>query len=209
MVLNLWVSNPRSLVEFWLRPEILAGLILLSPVGLWADCLERIPPQLLPIFLQETAHVPHWRNSICSQIRAESAWNPNAESHYRPNGVTCCIGLGQIAGPTWAQESPKVGCAGVSRTDPRCNIRVTVAYMGKLLTYFKCGLNTEEPWEITRACFNAGSGNINKERKVCRMKYGCEESRWYRNREDVCRRHSSNCEETRTYVQRIQRYIEE
>ena len=192
-----------------MRVSILAGLILLFPLSVQADCLDKIPLSLLPIFLEETAHVPEWREAICAQIRAESAWDPYAESHYRPNGVTCCIGLGQIAGPTWKQESPKVGCGGVSRTDPRCNIRVTVAYMAGLLKSFKCGLNTEEPWEITRACFNAGSGNINKERKVCRMKYSCEESRWFKNREDVCRRHPSNCDETRTYVHRIQRYIEE
>ena len=174
-----------------------------------ADCLKRIPPHLLPIFLEETAHVPEWRESICATIRAESAWNPEAESFYRPHGITCCIGLGQIAGPTWAQESPKVGCAGVSRTDPRCNIRVTVAYMGHLLKYFKCGLNTEEPWEMSRACYNAGSGNINKERKICKLKYGCQEAFWFENREEVCRRHPSNCDETRTYVRRIKRFMKE
>ena len=187
----------------------MSALALLSTAWVQADCLDKIPSPLLPIFLEETAHVPEWREAICAQIRAESAWDPYAESHYRPNGVTCCIGLGQIAGPTWKQESPKVGCGGVSRTDPRCNIRVTVAYMSKLLQSFKCGLNTEEPWEITRACFNAGSGNINKERKVCRMKYGCDEALWFGNREEVCRRHPSNCDETRTYVQRIKGFIEE
>ena len=174
-----------------------------------ADCQKRIPPHLLQIFLEETAHVPEWRESICSTILAESAWNPEAESFYRPHGISCCIGLGQIAGPTWAQEAPKVGCAGVSRTDPRCNIRVTVAYMGHLLKYFKCGLNTEEPWEMSRACYNAGSGNINKERKVCKLKYGCEEAFWFENREEVCRRHPRNCDETRTYVRRIKRFMDE
>ena len=31
-------------------------------------------------------------------------------------------------------------------------------------------------------------GNINKERRVCKLKYGCEETLWYGNREEVCRR---------------------
>ena len=174
-----------------------------------AKCLDRIPPELLPIFLEETAHVPHWRNAICSQIRAESAWNPEAESHYRPKGITCCIGLGQIAGPTWGEVSPGVGCAGVSRENPRCNVRVTVEYMRRLLGSYKCGQKAEEPWELSRACYNAGPGNINKERKVCRLKYGCEETLWYGNREEVCRRRPDACRETRTYVRRIQRYMGE
>ena len=196
-------------VEFCLKFVFMAALALLSAPWVQADCVDKIPAGLLPIFLEETAHVPEWRESICATIRAESAFDPFAESHYRPHGVTCCIGLGQIAGPTWAQESPKVGCGGVSRTDPRCNIRVTVAYMSFLLTYFKCGLNTGEPWEITRACYNAGSGNINRERKVCRLTSGCDDSLWFGNREEVCRRRPDACDETRTYVRRIQRFIEE
>ena len=71
-------------------------------------------------------------------------------------------GLGQIAGPTWNQQAPRVGCPGVSRTDPRCNIRVTVAYMASLLKSSYCGRNTDQPWEISRACYNAGLGNINR-----------------------------------------------
>ena len=197
-------------MELRLKLAILAGLIsLLSPVWVRADCLERIPPHLLPIFLEETAHFPHWRNSICSQIRAESAWNPEAESFYRPKGITCCIGLGQIASPTWGDVSPGVGCAGVSRKNPQCNIRVTVEYMRRLLGSYKCGRNADEPWEISRACYNAGPGNINKERKVCKLKYGCQEAFWFENREDVCRRRPSACKETRTYVRRIKKFMEE
>ena len=182
---------------------------LLSAPWVQADCVGKIPAHLLPIFLEETAHVPEWRDGICSQIKAESAWNPKAESFYRPRGVPCCVGLGQIAGPTWNQEAPKVGCPGVPRTDARCSIRVTVAYMASLLKSSYCGRNTDQPWEISRACYNAGLGNINKERKVCRMTYGCETALWFDNREEVCRRRPSACEETRTYVQRIQRYMDE
>ena len=210
MVNSLRFSDPRFTVEFWLKSAILVGLIaLLSPVWVRAGCMDRIPPNLLPIFLEETEHVPEWRNGICSQIRAESAWNPEAESFYRPLGVPCCVGLGQIAGPTWGEVAPGVGCAGVSREDPRCNIRVTVEYMRRLLGSYKCGRNADEPWEISRACYNAGPGNMNKERRVCRLKYGCEETLWFDHREEVCRRRASACRETRTYVQRIQRYMEE
>ena len=119
------------------RSALLAVLTyLLFPVWVQADCVDKIPAHLLPIFLEETAHVPEWREAICAQIRAESAWNPKAESFYRPRGVPCCVGLGQIAGPTWAQQSPKAGCPGAPRTDPRCNIRVTVAYMASLAQEF-------------------------------------------------------------------------
>ena len=52
-------------------------------------------------------------------------------------------------------------------------------------------------------------GNINKERRVCKLKYGCEETLWYGNREEVCRRKPSACRETRTYVRRIKRYMDE
>ena len=41
------------------------------------------------------------------------------------------------------------------------------------------------------------------------MTYGCETALWFDNREEVCRRRPSACEETRTYVKRIKRYMEE
>ena len=205
--------NKRCFLWGWFYVLLLFLLfVLLSTADAWSTpldgCLGRIPDALLGIFLDETAHVPEWREAICAQIEAESAWDEFAESHYRPQGITCCVGLGQFAGPTWNQEAPKVGCKGVKRTDPRCNIRVTVAYMAGLLESFKCGLHTEEPWEISRACYNAGLGNINKERKVCRMKAGCDQEYWFGNREGVCRRSESACNETRTYVRRIQRNME-
>ena len=33
-------------------------------------CIDQIPADLLPIFLEETAHVPDWREAICAQIKA-------------------------------------------------------------------------------------------------------------------------------------------
>ena len=210
MAHSLRFSDPRFTVEFWLKSFLLSGLIaLLSPVWVRASCLDRIPPEILPIFLEVTSHVPHWRNAICSQVWAESGFDPNAASYYFIRGEPCCIGLGQIARPTWSDVSPAVSCVGVSRTDPRCNLRVMVEYMRRLLGSYKCGRNAEEPWEISRACYNAGPGNINKERRVCKLKYGCQESLWFGNREEVCRRRPSACKETRTYVKRIKKYMEE
>ena len=41
------------------------------------------------------------------------------------------------------------------------------------------------------------------------MKYGCEETLWFDNRENACRRSISACHETRTYVRRIRDYAGE
>ena len=188
----------------------LLAFALVASVGSSAEatagCVDLIPADLLPIFLEETALVPDWRESICATLRAESAFDSDAESFYRPKGIPCCVGLGQIAAPTWKQVAPGVGCKGVSRKDPRCSIRVTVAYMAELLVSRYCGRGTDEPWAISRACYNAGMGNIDRERKVCRMTWGCEQEFWYDNRELVCRRSASACHETRTYVRRIRRF---
>ena len=135
-------------------------LLLLASIGSVqaSNCLESIPSDLLPIFMEETAHVPSWRDAICAQIKAESAFDTNAESFYKVDGVPCCVGLGQFALPTWNQVAPTVGCVGVDRRDARCNIRVTVKYMSNLLRSRFCGRDVYEPWEVSRACYNAGMG---------------------------------------------------
>ena len=188
--------------------KFLAFVLVVSVCGSIAEatCVDTIPADLLPIFLEETAHVPDWRESICATLRAESAFDRHAESFYRTKGVPCCFGLGQFAAKTWRQVAPTVGCGGVSRKDPGCWIRVTVAYMAELLVSRYCGRGTEEPWAISRACYNAGMGNIDTERKVCRMTWGCEQGLWYDSRELLCRRSESPCHETRTYVRRIRRF---
>ena len=176
-------------------------------------CLSLIPAALLSIFLTETVDRPEWRLPICAQIRAESAWNHLAESFFHRdygNGPEpCCVGLGQVEKRTWAEWRPRIGCDGVDSRDPKCGIRFTVAYLEGLHVNYRCK-TPDEPMEVAQACYNAGMGRIDKERRRCRLINGCDPDLWFDNleRPDVCQRSVSACNETRTYVRRIRSYQE-
>ena len=168
-------------------------------------CLLVIPTALLALFLAE---VPaEQRDRICPQIGTESSWNPDAESFYRVDGVPCCVGLGQAATPTWEEWAPRIDCAGIDRTEPRCAIRFVVRYMEHLQRTPYCRTAAAR-WEMAQACYNAGLGWINRERKRCRMMSGCDEDRWtgHVNRLDICKRARAACQETRHYVRRIREW---
>ena len=62
----------------------------------------------------------------------------------------------------------------------------------------------EDHWAATLAAYNGGSGNLKKEKNLCREtqaggRVGCLETKWYGNVEMTCIRTPANCAENRDY----------
>ena len=167
-------------------------------------CISLIPALLMPIFLAETAAVAGTDPArVCAQIRAESAWRPNASS-----GVA--HGLGQFTPPTWGDEAPKTrpSCAGVPSTDPTCSIRANINYMRQLDRRYRMSATADDQRRFAEAAYNMGMGWLDREKAKCRVRARCNPLRWYTHVEESCSRNPSSCEETRGYVRRIDSFLE-
>ena len=109
-------------------------LILVLSVGLVVSACgssrsevlwDRIPADNLPIFLEETAHVPAWRDGpSVPQIRAESLLGiltPNLMRTDRGELPAALASDRLMAAKTWRPVSLRRSAAVASRTDPRCS----------------------------------------------------------------------------------------
>ena len=136
----------------------------------------------------------------------ESSWDPLAASF-------CCVGLGQFALGTWVEQAARVGCEGMPRTDPECGLKAQLNYMTELMTVNFRSMSEVEPFPMAEAAYNAGPGNIGKERRVCGRTRGCDPERWFGHVELVCEREGTRkrpgaCGETFDYVRRIKGLVE-
>ena len=142
---------------------------------------------------------------LAAQIADESSWDPDACS-----GAGAC-GLAQFEPSTWADLQPKLGpeCAAADRTDPRCSIRALCVYMGELLHFVDTSSGVDPPvqpterYSLALASYDAGLGNILKERRSCKTDPLCYSGAWEGNVADKCLRSPGACEETQNYVRRI------
>lgn len=138
----------------------------------------------------KAAGVPEWESEIRAQTTAESAWNPTARSPWANGSM-------QFVQSTYDWIAPDIGCEDVSIFDHQCNTRAGIEYMSRLL-------RSQGDWDLARAAYNMGPGNLRKERRACRMRLGCDEDEWADNVEAMCNRtRPGACDETRRYVRRI------
>ena len=93
---------------------------------------------------------------LLAQIRAESAWRPDAES---PVGAS---GLAQAMPPTWAEEAPRTdpSCAGMAATDSTCALRFQAAYMKRVARW----VDDPGSFHLAAAGYNGGAGHMDSER---------------------------------------------
>ena len=165
-------------------------------------CLATIPVALLPIFMAETAPVPHLREYICAQVWVESAWKPEARSRF-------AAGLAQFTPPTWAQYSVEVkpSCEGRPETDPVCSLRAMRTYLLRLLYAYRFVPSSDERLNLAWAAYNMGPGNMRKERRACARRDSCDDDRWTKNVERMCSRAGWACAESSVYPAKIRRRL--
>lgn len=95
-----------------------------------------------------------------AQIKAESAFNPNAVSRVG------AMGLGQFMPATWAQMQRELRWnSDVSAFTPSVNIQAQAYYMKKLRDQFKRERPEYDRHSLALASYNAGLGNILKAQK--------------------------------------------
>ena len=98
---------------------------------------------------------------LISQCFTESNLNPKARS---PVGA---LGLCQIMPKTYEEESRRIGIKGKA-TIAVNNIKVSAAYMARLMKAWTSPRNNECLIEISWASYNAGMGNILNAQKLAR-----------------------------------------
>ena len=143
-----------------------------------------------------TQHAP-W---LLAQIRAESAWRPDAGS---PVGA---VGLAQFMPPTADEEYPRTepSCEGVARTDPTCSLRAQAGYMQRVARW------VDDPgnFHLASAGYNAGAKWIQRETDACAAAFGCDPTKWFNNVSRHCQRAAHACQETRGYLKRIAEFAQ-
>ena len=164
-------------------------------------CADVVPDGLLPVFLAVTADVREDRPQLCAQVEAESSWRTDVCS---PAGA---CGLAQFMPRTAVEQFARVGCAGVPRTDDECSLKAQRNYMTELRVGWRCATEADT-WPMAQACYNAGLGWLERERRACDRARGCDPDRWAGHVSDHClRKRPGACDETRTYVARIQALV--
>lgn len=159
---------------------------------MFAEEIERTGmEQFAPLIAAQILHESGWREDVCSPVGA--------------------CGLAQFMPRTWGQMEPQLGedCAGKGPKDPRCAIRAQALYMRGLVRYTYASRGVTRPpsaldaYQISLANYNAGQGNVLKERRACYEVPACLSGVWIDNVEDNCLRAERYCMETKHYVGRI------
>lgn len=171
---------------------------------------EYVPETYRDIFAEEVeaAGMEQYAPLIAAQIKHESGWRPGVCS-----SMGAC-GLSQFMPKTWGDMPRLAGadwgdCADKGPTDPRCAIRAQLVYMRELVRYVYASKGVTRPlshldaFQLALASYNAGQGNILKERRDCYKERSCRSGVWLDNVEEHCLRASRYCPETRHYVGRI------
>ena len=178
-------------------------LLLLAVLPAWAS-YDYVPAQFRDIFAEEVerAGMQQFAPLIAAQIKHESNWDPDARSYVG------AVGLSQFMPDTWDDEA-EGECITLGPTDPRCAIRAQVKYMKGLLNFIYGSRGVTQPptpvdaYQLALASYNAGLGNILKERRDCYGERRCRSGVWLDNVEEHCLRAARYCPETRHYVGRI------
>lgn len=96
-----------------------------------------------------------------SQLYQESRLDAAAVS---PVGAR---GLAQFMPGTWADIAPRLGYAGVSPHTARPAIQAGAYYMARLNAQWSSPRTITDRWDLARASYNAGLGNLLKAQKAC------------------------------------------
>ena len=187
----------------------MSRMILLALLGAPALLAryEYVPEEHREMFAEEVAlaGMERYAPLIAAQIMHESGWRADVCSY-----VGAC-GLAQFMPATWEDQVPHLGpeCADAGPKDPRCAIRAQLLYMRGLLRFVYGSKGVTEPpthvdaFQLALASYNAGLGNILKERRDCYKERRCGSGVWLDNVEEHCLRSARFCPETRHYVGRI------
>ena len=133
-----------------------------------------------------------------SQLYQESLLKPDAVS---PVGAA---GLAQFMPGTWKEISVQLGYGGLSPHLAKPAVYAGAYYMRKLARGWKSPRPEIDRWDLARASYNAGFGNLLKAQKKCGGVAGFEEIMSCL--PQITGRHSR---ETITYVKRIHRWFGE
>jgi soluble lytic murein transglycosylase-like protein len=138
-----------------------------------------------------------------AQIKAESGFNPHAQSYIVKNGVRvpCARGLAQFTAPTWA-TAKKMGWVGPNDVpdNPDAAIRANHAYMGWLEA------RTAGRWDRALGAYNAGLLSIQRAQGQAERLSLQGEDAWLRALPLVTGAHAK---ETQGYVKNCYRYRDE
>ena len=146
------------------------------------------------------------------QVTQESRWKPSAVS---PVGAR---GLGQFMPATadWIHEmlppDLRIECGNSKGCpeDPKWALNALAKFDYLLFREQAAFSPAEDHWAATLAAYNGGSGNLRKEKNLCREvqsggRIRCDETKWYGNVEMTCIRTPANCRENRDYPVLIMR----
>ena len=139
-------------------------------------------------------------STFLGQIHQESGFREDARS---PVGAE---GLSQIMPRTgaWLWEiypaDLREACPQMSGCprDAKWAIRAVVLFDKRLYDSYRFAIG-DDRWAWTLASYNGGSGNANKEKRLC----PCDKNRWFGSVENFCLRTAANCRENRGYPRRI------
>lgn len=133
-----------------------------------------------------------------AQLFQESRLDPSAVS---PVGAA---GLAQFMPGTWAEVSRELGLGQISPHMVKPAINAGAYYMRKLAKGWSAPRPETDRWDLARASYNAGFGNILKAQKTCGNPNGYADIMFCLHM--VTGHHSR---ETHTYVARIHRWYKE
>lgn len=132
---------------------------------------------------------------FASQVQAESAWDPHAESPYAQ-------GLAQFT-PATAQWLPKI-CPDIGEPDPwdaNWSIRALACYDAHLYASTSAATQCAR-WAFTLADYNGGRTNRVRDQALTKQR-GHDPARWFGNVENYSARAPAAFRENRHYVRKI------
>lgn len=142
----------------------------------------------------------HWSvyqfpDAWAAQIFQESLCNPLARSHVG------AAGLAQFMPATWAETAAQLRLPPGSTPHDRIAIEAGAFYMARLMRTWSSPRPDYERTRLAQASYNAGPGSI------IRAQRACAGARLWRDIETCLHLITGrNAEETRTYVERIERW---
>ena len=176
---------------FWLIGVIIALLALLSGARC-SHASDRYDVLIQKYSRVYFSHAVDWLY-FKSQVKAESAFNPNARSYVG------AVGLIQVMPFTSREIAKELGIPNLP-TNPEININMGIYYDRKCWSIFKSEQGMERLWYMFGA-YNAGPGGVIRAQRKAEQNNLCT-NEW------VCI-NAFVPNETRTYVQRIREYYRE
>ena len=139
---------------------------------------------------------------LASQIEQESSWRIRAVSTANARGLAqfTSVGVAEV-------ERLEPGLRGGDPFNPEWAFLAQCVYMRHQVSLWseRQGLNLVEATRAALASYNAGRPHILREWRVCRDTEWCNEKRWSGHIDRICSRMKEACNESRNYVQHIER----